>query len=106
MSVVKYNRSITLTEEGYLQVTKTYATKNLSSAAVSIAKDLGRVWQWEWDRTSAVVLFELPQVFGVSFQDVYPLLVNYCEPYMRAMQLTDSTVFNVYQTNWNRAIKA
>lgn len=106
MSVVKYNRSITLTEEGYLHVTKTYASKNLSCAAVDMAKDLGRVWEWEWDRTSAVVLFELPQVFGVSFQDVYPLLVNYCEPYMRAMQLSDTTVFNMYQVNWNRAIKA
>ena len=46
MSVVKYNRSITLTEEGYLHVTKTYASKNLSSAAVDMAKDLGRVWDW------------------------------------------------------------
>ena len=36
MSVVKYNRSITLTEEGYLHVTKTYASKNLSSAPFEI----------------------------------------------------------------------
>lgn len=100
------NRSVRINQEtGKLEVTKSFAEKNLSESALKLAEKTKTHYMWEWGRTAAVVLFELPKLFNSHFPEVMRNLINYCFSYVEENRLTDSVIYTRYLDNYKRELQ-
>lgn len=103
---ITVNRSVKIDQStGLLMLTKSYAEKNLTKQALSYGEQTPTHYTWEWGKTAYIVIFELPKLFNIPFQELLRYMVNYCLDYMKERNLKESVFYNMYMENYNKPIK-
>lgn len=92
--------------KGLLLVAKEFAEKHLSDSArkYSSNKD-DQFYYWTWGKQSAVVIFEVPRVFHLSFNEVMRYMYTYCQEYIIENNLRESVIYHRYMDNFNRDLR-
>lgn len=104
--VITINRSVKILEtSGKLQLTKSFAEKNLSRSALKYAEKTDTHYLYNWGTTSYIVVFELPQLFNLHIGELLRFMVVYCMDYLRENSLTDDVMYNRYVENTKKVIK-
>jgi hypothetical protein len=105
-NVINVNKSIKIIKStGKLQLTKVFADSNLSKSALKYAETTGDYYNWDWGKSSFIVVYELPQLFNAAFGELLRYLVNYCFQYMKDEDLNDSIIYTKFMDNYGKTIK-
>lgn len=89
---------------GLLIVSKAYAEKKLSPTALKYAGREGKNYTFQWNRTSAIVAFELPRLLNIPFNETMRYLLSYCFNYVVENDLNDSKIHMQYSLNANKQL--
>lgn len=89
---------------GLLVLSKTYAEKHLSASALKYAGREGKNYTYTWNRTSAIVAFELPRLLNIPFIEIMRYLLASCFDYVVENNLNDSQIHMQYTANCNKAV--
>lgn len=87
-----------------LVITQVFAKNNLSEDAISYAKEVDDCYVWELDKTSWIVLFEIPAVFKADFTHVLRGMIMYNIDYLRKHNLNDNVIYHVFVENQQKKI--
>lgn len=106
MSIRQLNKSVKIIDGEILQITKSFAERNLSKPCLKFADySNDKYYEWEMSSSAYAVMFELPVEFGMDCMTIQSYLPVFCGDYIKAAGLNSTNLISTYKKNLTKKVK-